>query len=120
MNLHTDALNKEPLRFNVYEVLEAFFSMYLSINNNNKSLQITFAFRSQNAVQWSAELLMRFYLMWRKRNECIYSGYHTSHIGGPRGSVSDEAAMYQILSQLHSLLTLTKLPLTQEVEAHVC
>ena len=51
MNLHSDALNKEPLRFNMYEVLEAFFSMYLSINNNNKSLQVTFAFRSQNAVQ---------------------------------------------------------------------
>ena len=52
MNLHTDALNKEPLRFNMYEVLKTLFSMYLSTNNTTtKNLQITFAFKSQNAVQ---------------------------------------------------------------------
>lgn len=104
MNLHTDALNKEPLRFNMYEVLKTLFSMYLSTNNTTtKNLQITFAFKSQNAVQKSAALLTRFSLIWRKRNEFIRSGHHTSHTGGPRGSVSDEAAGYQIVSHLHSL-----------------
>lgn len=54
MNLHTDALNKEPLRFNMYEVLKTLSSMYLSTNNNNtENLQITFAFKSQNAKKCS-------------------------------------------------------------------
>lgn len=52
-----------------------------------------------------------------EKKERIYtlrSSYFTH--GGPRGSVSDEAAVYQVLSHLHSLAPLTKLPLTQEVE----
>lgn len=86
----------------MYEVLKTLFSMYLSTNSNNtENLQVLL--HSSHKMQKSAALLIRFYLIWRKRSEFICSGHHTSHTGGPRGSVGDEAAGYQIVS--HSLIS---------------
>lgn len=40
MNLHTDALNKEPLRFNMYEALKTLISMYLSTKKTTKAYKL--------------------------------------------------------------------------------
>ena len=40
MNLHTDALNKESLRFNMYEVLKTLISMYLSTKKTTKAYKL--------------------------------------------------------------------------------
>lgn len=117
MNLHTDALNKEPLRFNMYEVLKTLFSMYLSTNNNNTETYKLLLHSSHKREKKCS--IVNKVLSHMEEKENSYAQVIILHTGGPRGSVSDEAAGYQIVSP-----SLISSPcanfLTQEVEGMQC